>query len=139
LKEAGYPFDHISTELTTLHGKFEVVSKDVMLLKETIGTEADKLSQRVEDSQRAALEKVEHLFDKKILGAIGRSVAVGSVMLGAVVFLQEQGLSKKTIGIIAVLAGVAIWFLAQYFTDRDHDRKRHKDTTTKNQRTTGGR
>ena len=31
LREAGYPFDHIGTELTSLHGKFEVVSKDVML------------------------------------------------------------------------------------------------------------
>src|ERR1700682_6179425 len=26
LREAGYPFDHIRTELTDLHGKFEVVS-----------------------------------------------------------------------------------------------------------------
>lgn len=34
LREAGYPFDHIGTELTTLHGKFEVVSKDVLLLKD---------------------------------------------------------------------------------------------------------
>ncbi len=34
LKEAGYPFDHIATELTDLHGKFEVVSTDVRLLKD---------------------------------------------------------------------------------------------------------
>ncbi|MFZ1008712.1 MAG: hypothetical protein WAN65_17860 [Candidatus Sulfotelmatobacter sp.] len=105
-------------------------AKDVLLLKDTIGTEADKLSKKVDASQKAALEKVEHLFDKKILGAIGRLVAVGSMMLGAVVFLQEQGLSKKTIGIIAVIAGVAIWFLAQYFTDRHHERKQGKDNST---------
>jgi deoxycytidine triphosphate deaminase len=29
LKEAGYPFDHIGTELISLHGKFETVSADV--------------------------------------------------------------------------------------------------------------
>lgn len=34
LKEAGYPFNHIATELTDLHGKFEIVSKDVLLLKD---------------------------------------------------------------------------------------------------------
>ena len=29
LREAGYPFSHISQELTDLHGKFEIVSSDV--------------------------------------------------------------------------------------------------------------
>jgi len=38
LKEAGYPFDHIATELTDLHGKFEVVSTDVRLLKDQFET-----------------------------------------------------------------------------------------------------
>jgi deoxycytidine triphosphate deaminase len=115
LREAGYPFDHISTELTNLHGKFEVVSKDVLLLKGTIGDEADKLSKKVDESQKLALEKVEHLFDRKILGAIGRLVGIGSVMYGAVVFLQEQGFSKKAVGAIAIIAGVGMWLLVQYF------------------------
>jgi deoxycytidine triphosphate deaminase len=34
LKEAGYPFDHIGTELMVLHGKFELVSSDVRVMKE---------------------------------------------------------------------------------------------------------
>jgi len=66
LREAGYPFTHISTELTDLHGKFEVVSKDVLLLKNAISEEAAKLSGKVEDSQRHVLQKVETLFDQKV-------------------------------------------------------------------------
>lgn len=120
LREAGYPFDHISTELTDLHGKFEVVSKDVLLLKDTIATEADKLSKKVDASQTAALDKAEHLFDKKILGAIGRIIACLSVMYGAVVFLQEQGLSNKALGAIAVVAGIGIWLLMNFLNGRKH-------------------
>ena len=57
LREAGYPFDDISTELTSLHGKFEIVSTDVLLLKNTIADEAQKLSTKVDDSQKTVLDK----------------------------------------------------------------------------------
>ena len=95
LREAGYPFDHISTELTDLHGKFEIVSKDVMLLKETIGKEAEKLSAKVDESQKNVLEKVEALFDRKIVGVIGRIAATLSVMYGVVVLLQGRALAQS--------------------------------------------
>jgi hypothetical protein len=61
LREAGYPFDHISRELTDLHGKFDVVSNDVMLLTDKIGKEAKSLSDKVDESQKTVLEKVESL------------------------------------------------------------------------------
>ncbi len=118
LREAGYPFDHISTELTDLHGKFEVVSKDVLLLRETIADEAKKLSGKVDDSQKTVLERVEDLFDRKFLGAIGRIVAAGSVMYGIAVFLQGQGLGSRSIGAIAILAGIALWLLAEFLGRR---------------------
>jgi hypothetical protein len=34
LSEAGYPYNRISMELTALHGKFQVVSSDVAVLKD---------------------------------------------------------------------------------------------------------
>jgi hypothetical protein len=118
LREAGYPFNHISTELTELHGKFEVVSNDVLLLKETIGKEADKLSSKVEDSEKSVLQKVEDLFDRKFLGALGRIVACGTVMYGIAVSLQAQGLNKTVVGALAIAAGIAIWLIAQFLTKR---------------------
>jgi hypothetical protein len=43
LKEAGYPFDHIGTELVSLHGKFEAIpllySGVVFLQKTALGTD----------------------------------------------------------------------------------------------------
>jgi deoxycytidine triphosphate deaminase len=82
LLEAGHPFSHIGTELINLHGKFEIVSKDVLLLKEQfeqrtselsskIETETRTLSKKLEDSGKTLLEKVEALFDKKFLRIAG--------------------------------------------------------------------
>src|SRR5262249_53331122 len=76
LREAGYPFDHIATELVTLHGKFEIVSKDVALLKNDFEARTIELSKKIEqetailgknleDSRKSLLEKVEDLFDRK--------------------------------------------------------------------------
>lgn len=119
LKEAGYPFNHISTELTDLHGKFEIVSKDVLLLKDTIGEETRKLSEKVDDSQRTVLDRVEALFDKKFYSAVGWVVGALSVMYGVVIFLKPR-LSDRSIGAIAVVVGVAAWGL----TSQLHSRKR---------------
>jgi hypothetical protein len=118
LREAGYPFHHISRELTDLHGKFEVVSSDVLLLRTTIADEGLKLSRKVDDSQKTVLEKVESLFDRKFMGAVGRIVAAGCAMYGAAVFLQGQGLSARAIGGIAVVAGIALWLLMQFLGKR---------------------
>jgi len=118
LQEAGYPFSHIGTELTNLHGKFEVVSKDVLLLKETIATETKTLSDKIDESRKTAIDKVEHLFDEKFLGAVGRIVAIGCGLYGAGVFLQAQGLSSKTLGGLAVVTCFALWYLTSFLTNR---------------------
>ncbi len=49
LTQAGYPFNHIGTELIELQGKFEIVSKDVALVKNGF-----------ENLQRVIGEKIEH-------------------------------------------------------------------------------
>ncbi len=93
LREAGYPFDHIGTELTTLHGKFEVVSKDVLLLKEQFETRTKELGGKIEDETKALseklgetrknlLEKVEALFDRKFVRIVGVIIGTIPVMYG---------------------------------------------------------
>jgi deoxycytidine triphosphate deaminase len=108
LREAGYPFDHISTELTTLHGKFEVVSTDVAVLKDTISTEADKLSKKVDETQKTALKEVENLFDRKFLSIAGAIVGCIALMFGAVAFLQSQGVKGAALGWVWVIGGFGI-------------------------------
>jgi hypothetical protein len=108
LREAGYPFDHISTELTNLHGKFEVVSTDVLLLKDTIADEAKKLSVKVDDSQKTVLDKVESLFDRKFLSIAGAIIGCLALMFGAVTFLQSHGVTGTALGVVALIGGSGI-------------------------------
>ena len=140
LREAGYPFSHIGTELTDLHGKFEVVSTDVRLLKEQfqqqteqLGSQIEKetnhLSAKLDESQRTVLEKVDALFDRKFLGAVGMIVACGSVMYGIVTFLKAQGLTERALGAVAVIGGIGIWSVVQLLTRHRESAERKKRAT----------
>jgi len=119
LREAGYPFDHIGTELTELHGKFEVVSKDVMLLKDQFEKRTDELSGKIEqetrslsnkldESRKTLLEKVESLFDRKFLRIVGVIVGIIPIMYAGLTFLQEKEIEGSTITFIAFLTGAVI-------------------------------
>ncbi|PYP61986.1 MAG: hypothetical protein DMD37_11795 [Gemmatimonadetes bacterium] len=119
LREAGYPFDHIGTELTALDGKFEVVSKDVLLLKEHFEGRSKELSQKIEaetatlatkieDTRKNLLEKVEALFDKKFLRIVGILIGAAPVMYSGLLFLQGKHLDPSSIAFIALLAGLVI-------------------------------
>lgn len=119
LREAGYPFDHIGTELTTLHGKFEVVSKDVLLLKDQfeqrtkelsgkIENETRTLSEKFEDSRKNILAKVETLFDRKFLRIAGIVVGAFPIMYGGITFLQGTGLGGNVISFITMTVGILI-------------------------------
>jgi deoxycytidine triphosphate deaminase len=127
LREAGYPFDHIGTELTTLHGKFEVVSKDVMLLKDQFESKAKELgikiehetkalSDKVEESRMTLLEKVEILFDRKFFRIVGVIISAIPLMYGGLCFLQEKKVEGNTIAFIAVILGVVILSLTYLLT-----------------------
>lgn len=122
LREAGYPFDHIGTELTTLHGKFEVVSKDVLLLKDQfeqrtkelsgkIETETRTLSEKFEDSRKNILEKVEALFDRKFLRIAGIVIGAFPLMYGGITFLQGTGLGGNVVSFITLALGILIILL----------------------------
>jgi deoxycytidine triphosphate deaminase len=128
LREAGYPFDHIGTELTTLHGKFEVVSKDVMLLKEQFETrtaelsrkidaETSTLSERLEEMRRNVLDKVESLFDQKFLKIAGVIIGAIPVMYAGLVFLQGRSVERNTVAFVAALLGIVI-LVVTYFVGK---------------------
>lgn len=129
LREAGYPFDHIGTELTKLHGKFEVVSKDVLLLKDQFETrtkelggkieeETRALSEKIEESRKNLLEKVEALFDRKFLRILGIIIGAIPVMYGGVTYLQERKLEGSTISFLAILIGIVILLLTYVLTHK---------------------
>lgn len=122
LLEAGHPFSHIGTELINLHGKFEIVSKDVLLLKEQferrtselsgkIEAETRTLSDKLEDSRKNLLEKVEALFDRKFLRIAGVIIGAIPVMYGGVMFLQGTGFGGKALAFVAVSVGAVILLL----------------------------
>lgn len=122
LREAGYPFDHIGTELTTLHGKFEVVSRDVLLLRDQferrttelsgkIEAETRTLTDKLDEARKNLLEKVEVLFDRKFLRVCGVIIGAIPIMYGGVTYLQGTKLGGETVSFIAVFAGVLILLL----------------------------
>ena len=110
LREAGYPFSHISQELTELHGNFVAVSNDVLLLKTAISDETKMLSEKVDSSQKTVLEKVESLFNLKFAQAIGVVVGCVPIMYGAYVFLKDHGITGAVLGWISVIGGLGILF-----------------------------
>lgn len=117
LKEAGYPFDHIGRELIDLQGKWEVVSSDVLLLKGAIKEETQKLSDKVDDSQKTVLEKVENLFDRKFYQSIAAIIACLSIMFGVITFLRDHGINGTALGWVAIVGGLGI-FLVIYLVSR---------------------
>jgi len=128
LREAGYPFDHIGTELVTLHGKFEVVSKDVMFLKDEfekrtdelsakIVAETGSLSEKLNEFRRSFLERVEAIFAQKFIRVTGIMIGGISIMYGGISFLETKNLSGNTLAFIAVIVGIVV-FAITYLLSR---------------------
>jgi deoxycytidine triphosphate deaminase len=59
LREAGYPFDHIGTELINLHGKFETVSADVRVMKDEFTQKTTELSKKIEKETHTLSSKID--------------------------------------------------------------------------------
>jgi hypothetical protein len=60
LTQAGYPYNHIGTELIELQGKFQVVSSDVALIKNGL----DSLGQKIENETGTLSRSIADLGDK---------------------------------------------------------------------------
>jgi deoxycytidine triphosphate deaminase len=95
LTQAGYPFNHIGTELIELQGKFEVVSKDVALVRTGF-----------EDLKKVLGDQIE-----KETGTLSKSIAdLGEKIDGKIskTFSEQFGLyfdqrMQRVIGIVATL------------------------------------
>ncbi len=117
LREAGYPFSHISTELTDLHGKFELVSNDVLLLKDAIQEQSRTLSAKVDESQKTTLDKLEAFFSRKLLSIAGAIIGCMSLGYAAINFLQGHGVTGNSLGWVSLIAGFGA-FLVVYLLTR---------------------
>ena len=130
LREAGYPFDHIGTELTNLHGKFEVVSSDVRMMRDefhrttdelssTFSSETNRLSDKIEDTRQSLMGTVESLFERKFIRIAGGIVGSLTVLYGGITYLQEAAFATATITLIAVVVGLLIILISYYLTERE--------------------
>lgn len=122
LQEAGYPFDHIGTELISLQGKFEVVSADVRVMKEEftqktselsgkIEKETSTLSTKIEETKNKLLESTDILFTRKFFRTTGIIIGAIPILYGVMVFLQKTSLGGDLIASIALAAGLLIWII----------------------------
>jgi deoxycytidine triphosphate deaminase len=114
LSEAGYPFNHISTELVGLQGKWEIVSSDIRVLKDQFQRQSDLLSAKIVEETRSIsgrldefketfIDKVESLFQKKFFWVTSVLIAALGIM-GAV----YKYLEAKNVGINKILTAAII-------------------------------
>ena len=115
LKEAGYPFNYISTELVELHGNLETVSKDFGILKreidhlsKKIDTETKTLTEKIQEGQKNLMEKVENLFSKKFNKIAGVIVGSLTIIAGAITYFLESDVNHNVIAIGTAVVGIAI-------------------------------
>jgi len=127
LKEAGYPFDHIGTELISLHGKFETVSADVRVMKDEfaqktselsgkIEKETSTLSTKIDETKNTLIESADILFDRKFFRTTGIIIGAIPILYGAVALLQKTSLGGELIAGIACGVGLIIWVVSYVIT-----------------------
>ena len=116
LREAGYPFSHIGSELIRLDGKFELVSADVRTLTEKMEADTNSVLSKIDDLKTWFLEHVDTQFSRKFGIIAGTLVTAGSLMVAAYATTQKLNFSAMVtafvFGAIGVVALVATYVLA---------------------------
>ncbi len=129
LQEAGYPFSHIGTELVNLHGKFEIVSKDVLLLKDDFGKMQKSLESKIDSETRSLTNKLgdlsdsigtkmktffteqfEAFFDRKMQRIYGTLITIVSFSLAVYNFILKSTPSQYQAWIFLGISFVALIF-----------------------------
>ncbi len=64
LTQAGYPFNHIGTELIELQGKWEVVSKDIAVVKEGFANLQSAIGSKIEHETGTLSKSISDLGEK---------------------------------------------------------------------------
>ncbi len=112
LQEAGYPYNHIGTELANLHGRFEIVSKDVLVMRDEFERRTEELGQKIERANQSLGERVDHMFDQKFWRAAGGTVGICFTGAGFIPILTQAGLSASAIGILAIAVGGVLIYIS---------------------------
>jgi len=107
LRESGYPFNAIGSDLVKLHEKFEIVSGEVKALTEKIESETTSIVKKIDDTKEWVAEHFEHLFTKKFMAIVTALVAIVSILYAALGYLQGWGLDRPSLATIALAVGVA--------------------------------
>jgi hypothetical protein len=111
LKETGYPFNAIGSDLVQLHEKFEIVSGEVKALTEKIDSETASIMKKLDETKTWVAEHFEHLFTKKFFAIICALAGIISVFYATLTFLKGQGMPQSVIAGIALGIGVALLVL----------------------------
>ncbi len=115
LKDAGYPFNHISTELIALRGDIETVSKDFGNLKREIdqlGNKIDKetktLADKIQEAQQNLMQNAENLFNNKFNKITG--ILIGSLVIIASVtaYFSKSNIDDNVLLLGGLIAGIMI-------------------------------
>jgi hypothetical protein len=116
LREAGYPFDHIGSELIRLDGKFELVSREVSSLTEKIEGETRSVVDKIEETKDWLVEHVENLFTKKFLSLVGTVIGGIVLLYGLLGYLKTLALPDSTLVAIAGVGGIVILVVTALLT-----------------------
>jgi|GEM_PF-2368732 len=119
LKEAGYPFNHIGTELIALDGKIVQVSSDVSSLKKNfdertkeltkkIEEETGRLTDKLDDFRKRFFEQVNSIFDKKFIRIVGVLITALTILYTGINFLHSKNIGASTLFFIAIIFGMVI-------------------------------
>jgi hypothetical protein len=124
LSQAGYPFNHIGTELISIQGQFKIVSEDVAVLTrgmETLGKQIDEetkalsksisgLGDQLESKLRNAFgEQFGLYFDQRMMRVYGTVAAIVSLCLALYKLLIQSVPSSRIQGYVLIGVGLLLW------------------------------
>lgn len=102
LREAGYPFNAIGSDLIQLHEKFEIVSGEVRALTEKIDSETKSIMKKMDETKIWVADHFDHLFTKKFIAIVAALTAIVSILYASLGFLQGWGLKQPILALIAL-------------------------------------
>lgn len=125
LQEAGYPFNHIGTELTELHGKWEIVSADVRMLKgeferldktltKKIEQETGSLLSRINEVSANLLKELKILMAERQMKMFGFLVAIGGFAAAGYKALLASKPNTTQVYVFLAVALIALLFTMLY-------------------------
>jgi len=112
LTQAGYPFNHIGTELISLQGQFRIVSEDVATLTNGMSeltTKLNSLVDQVEGKVRDAFREQFSLnFDSKMMRVYGTVATIFTMGLAGYKLIVAS-VPEKTQGYMLLIAAMLIF------------------------------